>query len=287
MFQGTECITMSRQQEVFNLMKKLFRLILAFQFLALCGFSAAQSQLVQDYVLGQGDVVRITVFQNPDLTTDARVSESGSITFPLVGAVAVGGLTQQAAEQKIARLLTEGGFVVQPQVNMLVMQVRGSQVAVLGQVNRPGRYPLETNNTRLIDMLALAGGVSAIGADAVVVAGVREGKPFRREVDIAAMYLNGNLGDDILLAGGDSIYVQRAPVFYIYGEVQRPGAFRLERDMTVMQALATGGGLTPRGTQRGLQVHRRGADGKVQILESGLQQLVQPDDVVYVKESIF
>lgn len=240
-----------------------------------------------DTYLGPGDVIRISVFQNPDLTLETRVSDAGAISYPLIGTVAVGGKTAADAEKTIAKLLKDGGFVVQPQVSVLLIQVRGNQVSVLGQVNRPGRYPLETANTRLSDMLAQAGGVAGSGADIIHFTGVRNGKTVRREIDVAQMFLGGSLEDDMPLAGGDILYVHRAPVFYIYGEVQRPGAFRVERGMTVMQALATGGGLTAKGTLRGLRLHRRGADGKVQVLEPVLDDQLRADDVVYVKESIF
>lgn len=240
-----------------------------------------------DFLLGAGDVVRITVFQNPDLATETRVSESGTVTFPLVGSVPVGGLTIPAAEQKIAERLRQGGFVLQPQVNILVLQVRGSQVAVLGQVNRPGRFPLETFNVKVTDVLATAGGITAGGADSIVLVGTREGKPMRREIDVPALFLDGRLDDDVAVAGGDIIYVHRAPVFYIYGEVQRPGAYRLERGMTVMQALAQGGGVTLRGTEKGLRVFRRGEDGTVRELEPAMNEAVRNEDVLHVKESLF
>jgi polysaccharide export outer membrane protein len=86
---------------------------------------------------------------------------------------------------------------------------------------------------------------------------------------------------------GDIIFVDRAPRFYIYGEVQRPGQLRLERQMTVLQALSAGGGLTPRGTERGLRVKRRDQEGKLQTLDVKGDDLLQPNDVVYVKESLF
>ena len=89
------------------------------------------------------------------------------------------------------------------------------------------------------------------------------------------------------MQNNDVVYVDRMPQVYIYGEVQRPGALRLERGMTVLQALAAGGGLTLRGTQRGIRVHRRGADGVVQELTPGLQDQLQQDDVVFIRESLF
>ncbi|MDN5934792.1 MAG: polysaccharide export protein EpsE [Nitrosospira sp.] len=239
-----------------------------------------------DYPLGPGDVLRIYVFQNPDLMTETRVSENGSITFPLIGGVEVGGLSIGAAEKKIAAALKNGGFVRQPQVNIVLVQMRGNQVSVLGQVNRPGRFPLDTLS-RVSDMLAIAGGVRTEGDDFAIVTGLRDGKPFRKVIDIPALYLGEKSEEDILLAGGDTIYVHRAPVFYIYGEAQRPGAYRIERGMTVMQALAQGGGPTTRGSEWRLRLHRKNAEGGVEKISPEMTDVVQPNDIIYVRESIF
>lgn len=245
----------------------------------------AQDKL--DYPLGAGDAIRVQVFQNPDLTIEARVSENGSISYPLIGAVELGGLSIAAAEGKIAKALKDGGFVQQPQVNIVLVQVRGNQIAVLGQVNRPGRFPLETLTTRASDMLAAAGGVTAAGGDVVILTGVRDGKPFRKEIDIPSLFLGNSSEADVVLSGGDTIYVPRAPVFYIYGEAQRPGSYRIERGMTVMQALAQGGGPTVRGSGTRLRLHRKTASGDIEELSPALTDAVQVDDVIYVNESIF
>lgn len=239
-----------------------------------------------DYPLGPGDVLRVHVFQNPDLTTETRVSENGSITFPLIGGVEVGGLAIGAAEKKIANALKTGGFVRQPQVNIVLIQMRGNQVSVLGQVNRPGRFPLETLS-RVSDMLAIAGGARIEGDDFAIVTGLRNGQPFRKVIDIPALYLGEKSDDDIILAGGDTIYVHRAPVFYIYGEAQRPGAYRIERGMTIMQALAQGGGPTVRGSEWRLRLHRKNADGIVQKTTPEMTDGIQSNDIIYVRESIF
>ena len=252
--------------------------------------AAGQSASVanQDYRLGPGDAIGVQVYQSPDLSVDARVSESGVISYPLVGTVQLGGLTIAEAEKKIADALRVGGFVKVPQVNIALKQVRGNQVAVLGQVSRPGRFPLETFNTRVSDMLAAAGGATALGDDILIVTGQREGKPFRKVVDIPALFLNPKSDEDILLAGGDTLFISKAPVFYIYGEAQRAGAYRIERGMTVMQALAQGGGPTIRGSQNRLRLHRRdAANGKVVETVPQLTDQVRADDVIYVRESIF
>lgn len=239
-----------------------------------------------DYTLGPGDALRIQVFQNPDLLTETRVSEKGFITYPLVGELKVGGLPIADAEKKIAAALKEGGFVRQPQVNIVLLQIRGSQVSVLGEVNRPGRFPLETPS-RVSDMLAVAGGATATGDDFAILTGTRNGEPFRKIIDIPELYLGESSEEDILLAGGDVIYVHRAPVFYIYGEAQRPGAYRIERGMTVMQALAQGGGPTLRGSEWRLRLHRASDDGGVKKLSPKMTDAVQPNDILYVRESIF
>ena len=239
-----------------------------------------------DVLLGAGDVVRISVYGSPDLALETRVSEAGEITFPLVGAVAIGGLPVSAAEKKIGGLLESGGYLRKAQVNIIVTTLQSQQVSVLGQVNRPGRYPLEGKRS-LMDMLAMAGGLGVEGGDAVSLIRKRGGTTTKEVVDIVEMVRNGDFKRDMDLAGNDVVYVERAPRFYIYGEVQRPGAFRLERSMTVLQALSVGGGLTPRGTERGIRIKRRDADGKLQILDAKHDDLVQVDDVVYVKESLF
>ena len=240
-----------------------------------------------EYRLGSGDVVRINVYQNPDLAIETRVTEAGLISYPLLGSIKVGGLSVTATEKLIADGLRSGNFVKQPQVTLVVTQVRGNQASVLGMVNRPGRYPIEVADMRLTDLLAMAGGTAVNGSDMVVVTGTRDGKPFRAEVDMPSVFATGGTGKDMLINNGDSIWVDRQPLVYIYGEVQRPGPMRVERGMTVMQSLATGGGLTQRGTQKGIRIHRKATDGKVQVVEPMLDDKVQDGDVVYVRESLF
>jgi polysaccharide biosynthesis/export protein len=252
----------------------------------LMGFAApghAQSR----EALGAGDTVRVTVFQNPDLTTEARISERGTIQFPLIGEVALGGRTPADAAARIAAQLKQGNFLKNPQITVSVLQVRSRQVSVLGQVARPGRYPLDDTSSKLTDVLALAGGITPTGDDKVTVMVSRNGTQARLQVDVAKMYRSGDLSSNVEVQNGDTIYVQRAAVFYIYGEVQRAGSYRLEPNMSVMHALSLGGGLTPRGTERGLKVHRQLPDGSVEKLDAKLTDTLQPDDVIYVKESLF
>jgi len=248
---------------------------------------AIQADAASRETLGAGDTIRVTVFQNPDLTTEVRISERGTIVFPLIGEIALGGQTPVGAGNRIAAQLKQGNFMKDPQVNVSVVQVRSRQVSVLGNVARPGRYALDDTNLTLTDILALAGGISPGGADTVTVVTNRNGSEKKLEINVPEMIAKGTMSPNFEIQNGDTIYVQRAPVFYIYGEVQRAGAYRLEPDMIVMHALSLGGGLTPRGSDRGLAIHRRMPDGAVRKIDAKLFEAVRPDDVIYVKESLF
>ncbi len=205
----------------------------------------------------------------------------------MVGSVALGGLSIGQAEKRIAEQLAAGKFLKSPQVNIVLLQVRGNQVSVLGQVAKPGRFPMETFNVRVSDMIAAAGGVLPGGDDVLILTGTREGKPIRKQIDIPGLFLGARSEDDILLAAGDTLYVNKAPMFYIYGEAQKPGPYRIERGMTVMQALAQGGGPTARGSQERLRLHRTRPDGTVVQSAPNLTDPVMPGDVIFVRESLF
>ncbi len=253
--------------------------------LSLAGLLASNAIGAGTYRLGPSDVVRVTVYNNPDLSTEAQLDSLGRIVFPLIGPVELAGLEKGQAESRIASAL--GSYVKMPQVNVMVSQFRSRQVSILGQVNKPGYYYLESL-TRLADVLALAGGISATGSERVTI--VKNGAPgqYKRfHVDADHMLTAGNLADNVEIGNGDVIYVPRAPVFYIYGEVQRAGAYRLASGMTVMQAISLGGSLTPRGSQQRVLLNRPGKDGKVEELETKLTDLLQENDVVYVKEALF
>ena len=240
-----------------------------------------------DYPLGSGDVLKIMVFQHPDLSIESRIADSGRITFPLLGTLQVGGLSTDQAERLIARGLQEGGFLRDPQVSIQVSQFRSQQVSVLGNVNRPGRYPMDAQTMRLSEVLALAGGVSEGGGDRVVITTAQTGAPRRLEIDLNEIFIAGKFEQDIPLRSGDSIYVHRAPVYYVYGQVQRPGMYPIERGMTLAQAVAKGGGLTLRGTDRGLRVFRRDDRGEVRVSEPRLDEAVRASDLIFLRESLF
>jgi polysaccharide export outer membrane protein len=238
---------------------------------------AALPAWAQSDKLGVGDTVRVTVFQQPDLATEARISEKGTVVVPLIGEQKISGKSTAEAGKQIAAALKEGKYFKDPQVSVSMLALRSRQVSVLGQVARPGLYPLDDTSMGITQVLAAAGGVLPTGADSATV--MRGGKQQRIEVkDKDAAFK---------LQGGDTVYIERAPVFYIYGEVARAGAYRVEPNMTVMQAIAAGGGITPRGSDRRLKMRRNAGDGKVVETDAKLSDMVKTDDVIYVKEALF
>lgn len=240
-----------------------------------------------DYRLGPGDAIRVLVFQHPDLTLEARIPESGQLAYPLIGSVQAAGRSPHELSQTLAQRLQEGRFLADPQVSVLITAHRSQQVSVLGQVARPGRYPIEVGGLRLSEVLALAGGIAPTGADGVVLVRQEAGARTRRVLELARLVAPAEAADDPILSPDDLIFVDRAPQYYIYGQVQRPGMYGVDRGLTVAQAIAKGGGLTLRGTDRGVRIQRRQTDGRIMTQEIRLDEPVQADDLLIVRESVF
>jgi polysaccharide export outer membrane protein len=237
----------------------------------------------EDYRIGAGDLLRIVVFDHDELTVDARVSQTGNITFPLVGQVPVAGLSTRDAELLLARRVMEGGFVKQPQVSVLVSEYQSQKVAVMGQVTKPGQYPLDASK-KVLDVLAMAGGV--LSDTAAEEATLVRADGSRAVVDLQKLF-DGDPALNLSIQDGDTVFVPHAPQFYIYGQVQHPGQYRLLRHTTISQAISIGGGLMPRGTQRGAIVKRVDAKGKEHKVSVKDEDVLQPNDVLLIKASLF
>lgn len=248
--------------------------------LSLMNLSHAEEEPQNKYLLGSGDVIKVSVYDHPDLLLETQLADDGSINFPLIGKINLNGLTFQAAEASIAHKLDTGGFVRTPQVNILITEYRSQRISVIGEVNRPGRYPLDSK-TSLIDMIANAGGISSMGGDSIVL--IRDNT--RQEFNIPRLMSNAE--QSISLEAGDQIYIPRMQQVYVYGEVLRPGAYRLEPKMTVMQALSVAGGFTPKASHRSIQIQRPGNKGLMEKIDVTLTDIVQSNDVIFIDESLF
>ncbi|MBI1942055.1 MAG: polysaccharide export protein EpsE [Betaproteobacteria bacterium] len=246
----------------------------------------AQAAARDEYRLGVGDVIRITVYDQPDLLTEVEISEGGSVSMPLVGEVKVGGMTRVGAARSLEASLKSGGFLKEPNVIVRVLEYRSQNVSVLGEVGKPGKYPV-TRPTSLTEVIAVAGGITAKGSETVtVVQTASDGTVERHEVYVGNQMNSGSAARNLLIRAGDTVFVPVLPVFYVYGEVRQPGSYPLAAGMTVMQALSVGGGLTPRGSERGIRIERRDAGKVVSRAVRGTDKL-RPNDVLRVPESWF
>ena len=263
------------------MLKSFFRIISI-----LILFTPVAHSAKQDYLLGPGDVIRISVYDHPDLAAEARVSERGTIQFPLLGEVQVRGRTANEAADQLTKLMIDGGFVKQPQVSVMVAQFRSQQISVLGYVARPGKFPVE-QASNVGDMIALAGGTLPSAADIAILTHAQDNGVSRQTLNLTALFGNADASQNPEVSNGDVIYVPRESRFYISGEVQHAGTYRIEGNMTVRQALAVAGGLTMRGTDNRLKINRRDDKGVVKSIRVKLDDLVQADDVINISESLF
>lgn len=237
--------------------------------------------------LGTGDLVVVQVYGKPDLGTTTTVAEDGTVLVPLAGAVKVIGLSPAQASERIAEAYKRGEFLVNPQVTLTISNGKSQQVSVLGAVGKPGRYPIESRNT-VFDLLADAGGKLTDGASVIVLMHTDgSGRTTRTSIDLDSLTDPKSPLPDLRIEGGDTLFVPRASQFFVYGEVNAPNQYRLEPGMTVIQALTRAGGITRRGSSSRIEIRRRSADGEFTTLRPKLNDSVQADDVIRVRESIF
>jgi polysaccharide export outer membrane protein len=236
--------------------------------------------------LGPGDSITIQVYGQPDMGSTLYVGDDGVISVPLAGKVQVAGLSPAQASSRIENALKTGKILVDPHVSITVATSRSQRVSVLGQVNTPGRIPIDSTTT-IFDLLAQAGGVSATGSDVIyIIRHDKDGRETRLPVDLRTL-ANGGTMPDVVLKGGDSVFVPKAEQFSIAGEVSTPGRYRIEGNMTVVEAIARAGGITQRGSARRVEIKRKGPNGAYTSFKAKSGEPIQPDDIIQVKESIF
>ena len=237
-------------------------------------------------VIGPDDVLRISVYGYEDLQTETRVSAAGRITFPLVGEVDATGKTSMELEKSIAERLSQRGFIQEAQVNVTVLERISQQISVLGYVHKPGRYSLNSDST-ILDLIAMAGGVTEMGDMKAVLTRNINGKPETMLLDLRVYLEDTKNIFPFKIKQGDVLFVPKAAMFYIYGEVQKPGSYRLEENTTVVKALSIAGGLTQRGTENDVTIKRKNDKGKLNEIDAELSDVVAQEDVIYVNERWF
>ena len=241
--------------------------------------------------LGTDDLVEVSVYNVPELTTKARVNGNGSLYLPLIGYAPVGGLTLDQAQALIEKRLSDGGFVRDPHVSILLVE-RGAQGAsILGQVNKPGVYPVAAS-ARLFDLISAAGGLTDKAGRSVTV--TRRDQPDKPIIVELARNLEDKPESNISISPGDTIVVRKADIVYVVGDVGRPSGFLMESGhLTVLQAIALAGGTTHTAKLSGARLIRKGAEGLSEtpvhlqkILSAKSPDIpMQADDILFVPSS--
>ena len=231
-------------------------------------------------VLTKSDVIQIKVVSQPDMDTMTRVETDGTVNFPYVGRIKAAGLRRSSWRTAIERRLAERQIVTEPHV-LVETTGFGTQASVQGQVGAPGVYTLDRPTT-LAQILARAGGLRESGGMVI----------FRRGATVRRYYgkdlLNGKINPDhIFVQNNDQIYVDLAPYYYVYGFVGHTGQFPLTEALTVQQAIAIAGGLTPLGTDSRMKIKRKTADGQTEEMPASLDDEVEPNDTIIVNERLF
>ncbi len=255
----------------------------------------------QEYQIGATDVVHVAVFGQPEMTGDFAVDGDGFIDFPFLGKLKAAGASTPELEASLTAVLADG-FLKKPHVAVRVKEFHSQRVFVTGEVQRPGAYGLRPERS-LLQLLGDVGELAAgVGHEVVVIrppretpAAAVEPKPalLPGEVPGAEIFRislrsirSGRPGTDVRLEPGDTVYFPKAAQIYVTGNVARAGAQRYEEGLTVYQALNLAGGITERGSSKGVKIVRI-VDGKRKELKVKPADLLQPEDTLVVPERFF
>ncbi len=276
--------------------------------------STAPAQAQDAYEIGPLDVVRLVVLGQDDLSKEFEVDPDGMLTLPLLGKVKAGALTAQELERKLTTLLADG-YLKKPQVSVRIKDFRSQSVFVTGEVPRPGTYSLKADRS----LLALLGDIGSLGPNAGYEVTVMrpapsetgtapaiqpaeiptdtdgfatpEAPPGAEVIRVSLRRLqSGELDQNVTLKAGDTIYFPPARQFYISGQVARPGSYKYQEGMTVLQALTLAGGVTPRGAAGRTKIVRsvdEAGEKKRQEVKARMEDPILPEDTLVVPERFF
>src|SRR4051812_12660750 len=258
----------------------------------LCASLSAQS--AADYVIGPQDVLTIQVFDQADLGGRYTVEADGTFSFPLIGRVKAGGMSVRGFESDLKRRLADGYFK-NPQGSVAVEQYRSQRIFVMGEVRTPGPVPLSGGMT-LIEALSRAGSTTPVASGEVAIVRAAPGAkgptlpdPDKASVIVRASirdFEGGSMKQNVELHDGDTIFVPRAESAYVFGQVKSPGAFVIQKDTTVLQALSLAGGVSDNGAINRIKIVRM-VKGEKKEIKVKLSDLVKPGDTIVVPERYF
>ena len=239
--------------------------------------------------LGAGDLIQVSVYNVPELDTKLRVSSTGEIYLPLIDYVHVAGLTLDEAEAVIERRLDRGGFVKSPHVQIFVQEYNSAGASVLGEVTKPGVYPI-LGDQKLFSLISTAGGLTDRAGKSITVT--------HRDQPPITVPISHNIEDhaesNVTVLPGDIVTIRRADIIYVVGEVNRPSGFLMDRGhISVLQAIALAGGTNSTAKLNAARIVRKGPSGLVivpvqlkKLMEAKISDLpMEADDILFVPTS--
>lgn len=229
------------------------------------------------YLLGAEDQIEVQIYGTGGVTVRTRIKSDGSITLPFVGRVQAANQTAQALAESITAALKRGDIIRDPIVNVEIATYASRTVTMLGEFGSPGLLPLD-RPLSLTEMVARVGGLRSGASDTVL---LRHANGTTEQHNLTA--IGRGQARDVALQSGDAVYAMGSPQYYIYGQIGNAGLYAILPQMTIRQALARAGGPTLAGSERKVTLYR----GSTKLEADDLDALVQPNDVLFVRERIF
>lgn len=258
-------------------------------------FARTASQGNSEYRIGVGDKLEIAVFGHEDLAKIVEVRSDGTINYPLIGDIRVTGMTVGEIDAEITRVLGKD-YLVDPQVSVDVREYQSQWVTIIGEVHTPGKYVLK-RNMRVIDLLAEAGGVTKeAGSQILITRRNADGAPRQIVLDRSRLMSQDNEEVNVVLQHSDILAVGERDLFYIRGEVARPGPYQFESGLTILRAISYAGGFTQFANRKQVDILRPGGNGVQKKLTVNLKAIEEgkkedlplvPGDSVIVPRRIF
>jgi polysaccharide export outer membrane protein len=241
----------------------------------------------KDYLVGPGDVLAISVYDNDDLTTKVRVSTSGTIVMPLLGQVEVQSVTVNEITDKITNLLADG-YLINPQVNIFVEEYGSKKVVILGNVRSPGLIKL-SGPTNFLELVSQAGGLSKEAGDTATIQHRKSDNETDDVViiDLLALIEKGDLTQNVQIQDGDTVFISKAGMCFITGEVNKAGTYSCGEGTTVLRLVALAGGFTGKASKSGVRIVRLINNEKTVFKNVDLYTPLLDNDVLVVPESFF
>ncbi len=257
----------------------------------------AENTFGKEYIIGPEDVIKIQVWDNEDLNRTVEVSQDGSFTFPLIAKVRAAGLSVFELENLIKERLADG-YIVAPQVTVVVEKYQSQKVFLLGEVKNPGSYVLK-RNTHILELISMAGGFTDKAGRTIKITRLKSLKHNSGNVassgDKETETITIDLGkykadtayDSFFVTKGDSIYVNPMPRIFVIGEVGRPGALKWESGLTVRKAISLAGGPKETAALKRTKIIRIKKNGKEKEIKVRMDDLAEPEDIIKVPSRYF